>query len=289
MKKQIVLPESSVVLSTKGLEQGQSYPLNEDVFFSLLVMVNLVFIGSGKTNRWLLVDTGISGMEDHIIHAAEDRFGRGTRPAAILLTHGHFDHVGSIQALLRHWNVPVYAHSLEFPYLTGAARYPQPDTSAPGLFSKLSRFYPRDPIDLSPHLRELPDDGSIPGFLEWRWIHTPGHTPGHISLWRERDRTLVAGDAFITTGQESAYAVLMQRPELHGPPMYFTADWNAAADSVARLAKLKPEQAITGHGPPVAGPEFTGALTALADNFFEVAVPDSRSENSSTEQRDSLM
>ncbi|WP_347404076.1 MBL fold metallo-hydrolase [Mesorhizobium sp. WSM4976] len=48
----------------------------------------------------------------------------------------------------------------------------------------------------------------------WRWLHTPGQAPGHISLWREADHTLVAGDAFITTGQESAYEVAVQQLEM---------------------------------------------------------------------------
>ena len=38
----------------------------------------------------------------------------------------------------------------------------------------------------------------------WRWVHTPGHTAGHVSLFRDADRTLIAGDAFVTTKQESA-------------------------------------------------------------------------------------
>jgi glyoxylase-like metal-dependent hydrolase (beta-lactamase superfamily II) len=107
----------------------------------------------------------------------------------------------------------------------------------------------------------------------WKWIHTPGHSPGHISLWRESDRTLVAGDAFITTAQESAYAVLSQRPELHGPPMYYTTDWDSAGTSVSRLASLEPEVVISGHGPPLHGPEMRSALHELAERFEMVAVP----------------
>ena len=61
----------------------------------------------------------------------------------------------------------------------------------------LSRFFPRRPIDLGDAILPLPDDGSIPGIGEWRWIHTPGHSPGHVSLFRDYDRALVAGDAFV--------------------------------------------------------------------------------------------
>lgn len=104
-------------------------------------------------------------------------------------------------------------------------------------------------------------------------MHTPGHTRGHVSLWRESDRTVIAGDAFITTKQESLWAVLTQRAEVHGPPMYFTEDWRAAAESVRRLAALRPQLAVTGHGRPLHGAELQAALDTLALDFEQVAVP----------------
>lgn len=139
--------------------------------------------------------------------------------------------------------------------------------------STMSRFFPNGPIDVSHRLRPLPANGSVPGMPDWRWVHTPGHAPGHVSLWREADRVLVAGDAFITTAQESAYAVLTQRPEIHGPPMYYTPDWERARQSVERLAALEPAFVISGHGPAMQGAEMRDALHALANNFDQVAVP----------------
>ncbi|HEY9155430.1 MAG TPA: hypothetical protein VIM69_09885, partial [Opitutaceae bacterium] len=79
--------------------------------------------------------------------------------------------------------------------------------------------------------------------------------------------------AFITTRQESAYAVLKQRPEMHGPPQYFTPDWVSAEASVKKLAALEPELVITGHGAAMHGPEMRQALHRLADDFQSVAVP----------------
>jgi hypothetical protein len=73
-------------------------------------------------------------------------------------------------------------------------------------------------VNVSGRLRALASDGSIPPMPGWRWIHTPGHAAGHV------DRALIAGDAFISTAQESAYSAIMQSPEMHGPPMYFTPD-----------------------------------------------------------------
>ncbi len=107
----------------------------------------------------------------------------------------------------------------------------------------------------------------------WRWIPSPGHTEGHVSLFRDEDRTLIAGDAFVTTKQESAVAVLTQRRELHGPPSYFTPDWPAAWNSVERLAELEPELAATGHGRPLRGRAMRRDLHALVTDFDRRAVP----------------
>ncbi|OLO27054.1 hypothetical protein BTR23_21210 [Alkalihalophilus pseudofirmus] len=56
----------------------------------------------------------------------------------------------------------------------------------------------------------------------FRWIHSPGHTPGHVSLFRDADRTLIVGDAFVTIKQESLYSVITQEQQISGPPRYFT-------------------------------------------------------------------
>lgn len=183
-----------------------------------------------------------------ITGAAEERFGPNARPAAIIMSHGHFDHVGALEELANRWDAPVYAHALERLYLDGSASYPPPDPSAGGgLMSLLSPLFPRGPVDVSRWLQTLPEDGSVPGMPSWRWLHTPGHTPGHVSLWREADRTIVAGDAFITTLQESAYAVTVQQPEMHGPPMYYTTHWKNARTSVEQLAAAR---ARAGHHRP---------------------------------------
>jgi hypothetical protein len=84
---------------------------------------------------------------------------------------------------------------------------------------------------------------------------------------------VIAGDAFITTTQESAYAVAMQRPEMHGPPMYYTQNWDEAEASVRLLASLEPELAVTGHGPAMRGILMRSALKTLAHEFVGVAVP----------------
>lgn len=225
-------------------------------------------------NSWVLVDAGMNGYGRTIAAAAESFIGRSKAPEAIVLTHGHFDHVGSLDALLNDWPVPVYAHRLERPYLNGESAYPPPDPLVGGgAMALLSRLYPRGPIDVADRLNVLPDDGSVPMMPGWKYIFTPGHTAGHVSFFRERDRVLIAGDAVVTTKQESALAVMAQRQEMHGPPAYFTQDWAAAAQSVKKLAALEPEVLATGHGVVARGPKMREALSALAANFESSEVP----------------
>jgi len=190
------------------------------------------------------------------------------------MTHAHADHAGGLRSLADKWGVEVYAHDLELPYLNGTASYPPPDPKVGGgAMPALSVLFPRGPFNVAGCLRSLPADHSVPGMPGWEWIHTPGHTPGHISLWRASDRTLIAGDAFITTNQESVYSVMTQKAEMHGPPMYYTQNWEEAEASVHNLANLEPEYAVTGHGHAMKGEKLRRALHQLADSFRTVAVP----------------
>jgi len=241
-----------------------------DVAFMRCAMVNVAAIGNGS--RWILIDAGLPGYGPAVRRAAEARFGP-VAPEAIVLTHGHFDHVGSVDDLLSAWDVPVYAHRLEMPYLTGKSPYPPPDPMVGrGAMAILSRLYPRGPVDLGARVRALSAD-TVPGADEWRWMHTPGHTPGHISLFREKDRTLLSADALITTKQESILSVLAQRCELHGPPAYDTQDWDRARDSVRALARLAPELLVAGHGQPWGGADMRRQLELLARRFDEIERP----------------
>lgn len=154
-----------------------------------------------------------------------------------MLTHGHFDRVGAVEDLAARWDVPAWAHADEAPYLNGSASYPPPDPGVGGLRAAASPLFPRAPVS------------------------------------RYTDSSMIAGDAFITTAQEEASAVATQAAELHGPPRYFTHDWEAAARSVRTLAALDPEIAVTGHGLPAGGPGLRDAPGLLATHFERVAVP----------------
>ncbi|MBM7661023.1 glyoxylase-like metal-dependent hydrolase (beta-lactamase superfamily II) [Bacillus mesophilus] len=259
-----------------SITSGIGMEVVPDLYCFPIQIVNICFIGEPNSKEFVLVDAGMPDSQDMIIEEAEKRFGSGAKPTAIILTHGHFDHIGALQELLKTWDVPVYAHHLEEPYLTGQENYPPPNTEAEGLVAKLSPLFPRNSINISKNLQILPNDHTIPFLPDWKVIPTPGHTPGHISLYRERDQALIVGDAFVTVEQESLYEVLTQKQEMHGPPAYFTADWQAASSSVKTLAKLKPKTAITGHGLPMTGNTLMENLTVLAENFDETEIPDNK-------------
>src|SRR5690606_34007259 len=139
-------------------------------------IVNIHMIGHPTDEEFVLIDAGMPKSADMIQKAVEERFGENSQPKATILTHGHFDHVGAIIELIERWKVPIYAHELEMPYLTGQKNYPKPDATVEGrLVAQMSPIFPNDPINLGDYVQVLPSDGTVPDLPEFKWIHTPGH------------------------------------------------------------------------------------------------------------------
>lgn len=274
MENEMHQGEDSRYIPMTSVSGGKGREIRKDVYYYTTQIANLVFVGTPGEMDWVMVDAGMPKHAQDIIAEAENRFGK-VMPSAIILTHGHFDHVGSIVDLINHWNVPVYAHPLEYPYLTGEMSYPEPDSSVEGgMLAKTAFIYPVKPIDIRKALLPLPVDQSVPGMNGWKWYHTPGHSPGHVSFFRSCDGMLIAGDAFITVRQDSFYKVLVQKKEINGPPRYLTTDWQAAWESVRKLEALHPEAAVTGHGTAMEGEELTTGLSKLVREFDSVAIPE---------------
>ena len=102
---------------------------------------------------------------------------------AILLTHGHFDHMLAAEELQKRTGVPVYVHPLDAPMLSDAS---------------LSAY--------NPEVSSLPQPGHIAytaypeSLFGFRVLHTPGHTPGSVCLYREEEKVLFSGDTLFRAG-----------------------------------------------------------------------------------------
>jgi glyoxylase-like metal-dependent hydrolase (beta-lactamase superfamily II) len=108
-----------------------------------------------RNPKWFLSDTGLENAFNHIVKNAEKCFGK-TRPQAIILTHGHFEHVGSVKKLIKKY------YHFEIPYLTAIKSYPlgNPNSDS-SLITKRSPTYHHTGIDISNYLNALSNDGTL--------------------------------------------------------------------------------------------------------------------------------
>ncbi|MDZ5609384.1 MBL fold metallo-hydrolase [Bacillus pseudomycoides] len=173
----------------------------------------------------VLIDTGFPGqIED--LHIAMDKVGVSfDKLKVVILTHQDIDHIGSLPEILQNCgrNIKVYAHELDKPYIQG---------DLPLLKDGHIENPPKGKVDDTLiDGQELPYCGGI------RIIHTPGHTPGHISLYLRQSKTLVAGD--------SMYSVNGTLGGIHVPT---TLDIKAARRSLKKYLDLDIESVVCYHG-----------------------------------------
>lgn len=213
---------------------------------------------------WALVDAGWAGDADRIDAATKGALGSGRQPEAILLTHAHPDHSGAARELAGRWACPVYLHPAELPIANGefdAMRR----TAAPldrwavlPVMRAMGR-HRREAVltgnALGEAARTLYPGVPVPWLPGWEVVATPGHTPGHVALFRPADRVLISGDALVNLRLNSVRGLLRQQPGLSGPPWYSTWDPAAAGASIQHIAALHPRVLGPGHGRPLTGPD----------------------------------
>jgi glyoxylase-like metal-dependent hydrolase (beta-lactamase superfamily II) len=223
---------------------------------------------------WVLVDAGWGSDGPRIQAAARSVLAPGLVPEAILLTHAHPDHSGAAGELAEAWRCPVYAHPDELAIATGdfAAMETHAGPLDRWLILPLMRAIGRQRREaalarssLAGTVQALGPGGAIPGLDGWAWVHTPGHTPGHVAYVRARDRVVLSGDAVLTLEVNTLAGMLLGRQGLSGPPWYTTWDRQAAVASIGVIAGLEPSVLAAGHGRPLVGPGTAAEVRAFAE------------------------
>jgi glyoxylase-like metal-dependent hydrolase (beta-lactamase superfamily II) len=167
--------------------------------------------------------------------------------AAHTITHAHGDHVGGSRAVVDGLGVPFFAPAGDAAAIEAGRQVPADNPLKP-VFGAMGRFAP------VPIARRLQEGDEVAGFAV---LDAPGHSPGHIAFWRERDRVLICGDVW--------FNMLLPRltPGLREPFSFATPDPARNRASMRRLADLEPEIACFGHGPVMTG--AAPKLRAFAD------------------------
>lgn len=191
----------------------------------------------------VLIDAGSRHAARRILRQLHDR------PVAThVLTHAHGDHQGSSHQLCQTLGLPLWCGEADAPAVQdGRIRERMP--AHPIAWAFATAFAgPAHPV-----ARRLHEGDEVAG---WRVLDTPGHSLGHISLWRESDRTLICGDVFTNID------TLTGLPGLHEPKGFFTPDPVRNRESMRRLAALEPALVCFGHGRPLRDPARLAAFAA---------------------------
>jgi glyoxylase-like metal-dependent hydrolase (beta-lactamase superfamily II) len=191
--------------------------------------INVYLVGD------VLVDAGTPGAQRRIL---KQLTGRDVRTHVV--THAHPDHFGSSHAVCEALGLPLWTGAGDAEAIETATPVPA-QGRVPALMAKM-KMPPAHPV-----ARRLREGDEVGDFVV---LDVPGHSPGHIALWREADRTLVCGDVFFNL------------PSLRPPPRLLTYDPELNRASMRRLAELRPALALFGHGPPLRDPDRLARVAA---------------------------
>lgn len=182
-----------------------------------------------------VVDTGMPGNEKRILEYIRGAGIESRRLEYIILTHPDIDHSGSVAKLKGLTDAKVAIHEADAPRLAGEKRLKEVKGATGVLFSVMSPFMRFTPVKPDVLLKDSDR------MLDCAVIHTPGHTDGSISLYREREAILV-GDALRTDSRGM--------PRL--PSSSMTVNMEQAKESVRKISTYQYRVLLPGHGPPIA-------------------------------------
>ncbi|WP_018923796.1 MBL fold metallo-hydrolase [Salsuginibacillus kocurii] len=151
---------------------------------------------------------------------------RNIKPLAILLTHAHFDHIGAVDEVRDHYDIPVYVHELEKDWLG--------DPEKNGSGKLLANMH----ITTRPADHYVKEEGTLSiGGFSFTVYETPGHSPGSVSFYHKESETVFSGDVLFSGG--------VGRTDLLG------GDMDTLLSSIHNKILELPEetQVASGHGP----------------------------------------
>ena len=192
-----------------------------------------------------LIDAGMPGNADKIISALANIGVQPLQVKRIILTHHHYDHVGSVWELKRRTGAQIIAHHRDAEYISGKRhRRPPRQLSGRLMFGVMSLFGTRNVPGVEVD-RRVQDADRVGNFSI---VHTPGHTPGHICLLR---------DGFLFTGD----LCIAKAGAFGETPHLFTADVPTSRVSIRKVADLNFNAVLSSHHPPV----IFGAMDKLRE------------------------
>jgi glyoxylase-like metal-dependent hydrolase (beta-lactamase superfamily II) len=215
-------------------------------------------------NTLFLVDCGFPGMLDRIEAAIKKMSLSLNNFTGIIITHFDIDHIGSLSDVkTRYPHLVVYASEIEARFISGAEqpfRLKQAlawlDTVSaqqrPAISYFVSLLTNLEPVEVNYILKNNED---LPGINGLRIIETPGHTPGHISIYLPGSKILIAGDSLVVENDILGLA---------NPGSAF--DLIMAVNSVKRFLELDIDKIICYHGGEVSG-QINQKLVQLMNNF----------------------
>ncbi|WP_036605503.1 MBL fold metallo-hydrolase [Paenibacillus assamensis] len=201
-------------------------------------------------NNLVLVDTGYP-RQLPLLEEAFRKLGKSTKEiTSIIITHQDLDHIGSLPDIIKQSNfdIEVLSSPFEQPYIQGdktllkltPEAIKQAEASLPPQLPEQWRsaflFMLKHPPRANVH-RTLQDGEQLPYCGGLTVIPTPGHTPGHISLYHHSSKTLIAGDTMVVT-----------KGQLFGPDAMHTLDLRTAYHSLHQLAQYEIDTVICYHG-----------------------------------------
>ena len=202
-----------------------------------------------------LIDAGIRNSAKKLLQAI-DTYGRQNIKAHVL-THAHPDHQGSSAFICDTLQIPLWCGEKDVAAMENGTVIPNAENTNP-----ITRFQGRYWIGPKyPVAQALKEGDSVGSF---QVLETPGHSPGHIALWREKDGVLIAGDVVVNMN------LLTTVTGLHEPPTMFTSNIPQNQASIIKLAQLRPQLVCVGHGAPLTETEKLIALAKQLGNTQKV-------------------